>query len=196
MDNSFPFTFANLKRHFQAALDAGYRVLRCRDYLEEKRNPGSGPVLVNRVDIDISPRKARRLAAIFNELDIPATFFVRLHAPEYNPFGLEEYRCLKFIAQSAHEIGYHSEIVDQAAIWREDAAACLRRDLSVLRDMFGTEVVGAASHGGLTGLNNLDFWNDQRPEDHGLLYEAYDREPAFDLFHNSFYISEIGRAHV
>ena len=32
---------------------------------------------------------------------------------------------------------------------------------------------GVASHGGMTGLNNLDFWKDREPSDFGLTYEAY-----------------------
>ena len=32
---------------------------------------------------------------------------------------LKNYRILKSIRDSGHEIGYHSEIVDQAAIWDE-----------------------------------------------------------------------------
>ncbi len=97
---------------------------------------------------------------------------------------------LRFLLDAGHELGYHSEIVDQAAIWNDEPAACLQRDLAVLTAMLGTEIVGVASHGGMTGLNNLDFWRDRRPADFGLVYEAYDREPTFNLFHESFYVSD------
>ena len=70
-------------------------------------------------------------------------------------------------------IGYHSEIVDQAAIWNEDAATTLRRDLAVMEAMLGGPVRGVASHGGVTGLNNLDFWDDHNAAEFGLSYEAY-----------------------
>ncbi len=46
-------------------------------------------------------------------------------------------------------------------------------------------VFGIASHGsGLTGVNNLDFWQGRKPIDYGVLYEAYD-----PLFFNHFYCS-------
>ncbi|UCD17687.1 MAG: hypothetical protein JSV44_01940 [Candidatus Zixiibacteriota bacterium] len=190
MARDFSFTFAKIADHFRQALQTGYRVITCREYVDYKKSGQSDKILVNRVDIDFSCRKAGRLAAIFNELEIKASFFVRLHAPEYNPFSFENYRRLRFIRDSGHEIGYHSEVIDEAAIWEEDAAACLRRDIKVLRAMLDTVIYGVASHGGMTGLNNLDFWKDREPSDFDLLYEAYDDKSNFDLFNNSFYVSD------
>ena len=83
--------------------------------------------------------------------------FVRLHAPEYNLFSFENYRILKYIQKSGHEIGYHSEIIDQSAIWKESADDCLLRDIDILNRLIETNIQGIASHGGLTGLNNLTF---------------------------------------
>lgn len=123
-------------------------------------------------------------------MNIRGTFFVRLHAKEYNPFSFENYRCLKFIRKTGHEIGYHSEIIDQSVIWDEDEDDCLRRDIEILNKMLGVEIKGVASHGGMTGLNNLDFWENRKPNKFGLLYEAYDREPYFNLFNESFFISD------
>lgn len=189
MNSEFQFTFEKLEQQYEAALNAGYEFLTCYDYLLRKST--LPPLtLVNRVDIDVSVRKSERLLDIFDRLRIKASFFVRLHANEYNPFSFENYRILKAIRDSGHEIGYHSEIVDQAAIWGEDAAHCLRRDLDVLNYMLGIKVRGVASHGGMTGLNNLDFWKNQSPQDFGLLYEAYDKSSEFNLFDNSFYISD------
>lgn len=189
MNSEFQFTFEKLDRQYEVALDLGYEFLTCHDYLRRKTN--LPPLtIVNRVDIDVSVRKAERLLDIFDRLRIKASFFVRLHANEYNPFSFENYRILKAIRDSGHEIGYHSEIVDQAAIWREDAAHCLTRDIDILNRMLKIEIKGVASHGGVTGLNNLDFWKDRRPVDFGLAYEAYDKSAAFGLFDNSFYISD------
>lgn len=190
MPTDFKFTFAKLENHFRKILDNGYSVLTCEDYLAYKASEGKNNILVNRVDIDVSLKKARRIAAIFNKLDIRGTFFVRLHAPEYNPFAFDEYISLKYIKDCGHEIGYHSEIVDQAAIWNEKADECLVRDISVLSTMLGITIKGVASHRGMTGLNNLDFWKNKKPADFGLLYEAYDRCPEFNLFNESFYISD------
>ncbi|MBG31310.1 MAG: hypothetical protein CMI31_15135 [Opitutae bacterium] len=189
MKTEFEFTFENLKKQYQLALDGGYEFLTCTEYVLGKNNLGPFTV-VNRVDIDFSCKKAERLLEIFTELGVRATFFVRLHAPEYNPFSFENYRILKAIRDKGHEIGYHSEVVDQEAIWNEPAEMCLKRDLDILKSMLGIEVKGVASHGGTTGLNNLDFWKSRDASEFGLLYEAYDESPSFNLFNESFYLSD------
>lgn len=188
----FVFTFKTIESEFRKILDLGYRVITCADYVAEKREakPGDARLLVNRVDIDMSVKKAERLAAMFNGLGVQATFFLRLHATEYNPFSFENYRIVRSIIEGGHELGYHSEVVDEAAIWQEDAEGVLRRDIHVMNEIFGVSVRGVASHGGFTGHNNLDFWRTRRPADFGLLYEAYDREPSFNLFHESLYVSD------
>lgn len=184
------FTFNDLRVQFEEILDLDYRVLTCAQYAINDSDHSSYRTLINRVDIDLSVRKAERLGLIFNELGIAATFFVRLHAKEYNPFDFENYRVLRFLRDTGHEIGYHSEIVDQAAIWGESAEDCLRRDLDVLGRMLDIRIKGVASHGGMTGLNNLDFWKQRAPQDYGLLYEAYDEESTFNLFATSRYVSD------
>ena len=42
----------------------------------------------------------------------------------------------------------------------------------------------------MTGLNNLDFWKDKKPSDFGMLYEGYDKQKEFNLFQESFYVSD------
>jgi hypothetical protein len=158
MAANFQFTFAKLESHFQEVLDNGYNIITCEDYLAYKACQKTDKILINRVDIDVACKKAKRLAALFNKFNVRGTFFVRLHALEYNPFAFEEYKCLNYIKDSGHEIGYHSEVVDQAAIWNEPPEECLVRDISILSTMLGIKVKGVASHGGMTGLNNLDFW--------------------------------------
>lgn len=187
--SDFEFTYKNLESQYRQALDLGYEVITCADYFDRKED--LPPLtIVNRVDIDFSVKKADRLCDIFDRLDIKASFFLRLHAPEYNPFSFENYRILKTIRDSGHEIGYHSEIVDQAAIWNEDASECLSRDIEIINRMLGIKIRGIASHGGMTGLNNLDFWEKKSPTEFGVCYEAYDSNESFNLFNNSFYISD------
>ena len=189
MTSIFRFTFSNLEEQYTAAIEAGYHFITCEQYALNKEQLHTFTV-VNRVDIDFSCKKAGRLLELFEGLGLKATFFVRLHAPEYNPFSFENYRILKDIRDRGHEIGYHSEIVDQAAIWKEDAAECLIRDLATLNGMLDIQVKGVASHGGMTGLNNLDFWENRTAKEFGLLYEAYDKSPDFNLFQESFYVSD------
>ena len=185
------FTFENIEYQYAEAIKLGYQFVTCEQFVKLKPTLTSADkIIVNRIDIDFDEKKTERLLNIFNKLNIKATFFLRLHAPEYNPFSFEIYRIIKHLIASGHELGYHSEIVDQAAIWDEDAEMCLLRDLDVINRIFDTNVVGVASHGGTTGLNNLDFWKDKTPSDFDLLYEGYDHQPEFNLFQEAFYVSD------
>ena len=146
--------------------------------------------VINRVDIDFKPYKTSIVGKIFKSLGIKGTFFVRLHAPEYNPFSFENYLIMKQLLIDGHEVGYHSEIIDQSKIWGEDAAKCLDRDINVLSSMLDTKIVSVASHGGRTAWNNLDFWRNKKASDFGLLYEAYEESENFNLWKEAFYISD------
>ena len=188
--SEFQFTFARLEDQYRTALDHGYQFMTCAEYAECKAIGLPPRVVVNRVDVDVSVKRAADLAAIYNRLGIKASFFIRLHGNEYNPFSFEHYRILKSLVDSGHELGYHSEVVDAAEIWDECAVDCFRRDIDVFSRIFSISLKGVASHGGFTGLNNLDFWRERRPSDFGLLYEAYDREHTFNLFHESLYVSD------
>jgi hypothetical protein len=191
MQNQFHFTFENIKKQYELALSNGYSIITCNEYVRLKDLQAlPAKTIVNRVDIDLSVKKADRLVTIFNSLSIKGTFFLRLHANEYNPFSFENYRIIKNMIETGHELGYHSEVIDQAVIWGEDASACLQRDIKIINTMFGTKISGVASHGGMTGLNNLDFWKDKKPFDFDLRYEGYDKEPTYNLFQESFYISD------
>jgi len=183
------FTYKKLEEYYTVALNRGYEFLTCYDYYQKKKSINH-PVIINRIDIDFSVKKAKKILQIFDKLNIKGSFFIRLHAPEYNPFSFENYNIIKSIISSGHEIGYHSEIIDQSEIWDEEAADCLIRDIKVINSMFDIDIKGIASHGGNTGLNNLDFWKNNSPEKFNIAYEAYENSESFDLFSNSFYISD------
>ncbi|MES2330152.1 MAG: polysaccharide deacetylase family protein [Bacteroidota bacterium] len=185
------FTYEYLNTELAAMIDAGYAIISCIDYLHYKKAGTLAPkTIVLRVDVDLSLKKAERLLNIFSKLNIKATFFIRLHAPEYNPFSFENYRIVKEMIRLGHEIGYHSEVIDEAHIWNENAEDCLVRDIAVFNTMFGVTIRGVASHGGMTGLNNLDFWKNRIPAEFNLLYEGYDKEHAYNIFQEAFYVSD------
>lgn len=189
MEYNFEFNIKNLEETYKTALGCGYNIISCLDYYNSK-NSLSSLTIVNRIDIEYSLYKAELLQIFFDKLGIKGTFFVRLHSPQYNPFSFENYRILKSIKESGHEIGYHSEIIDQSVIWSENAKSCLLRDIKILNEMLSIKVKGVASHGGHTGLNNLDFWKDHKPKEFGLCYEAYDETEDFNLFYDSLYVSD------
>ena len=185
----YNFTWKNLEKEYEECLRNKYQIITCEEYVKQKGKL-SCKTLVNRIDIDFSIKKVINILDIFDKLNIKGTFFLRLHAPEYNPFSFENYRVLKRLLISGHELGYHSEIVDQSIIWDEDAEECLLRDLKVLGNIFNYKVKSVASHGGMTGHNNLDFWKNRKPKKFNLLYEGYDKEPEYNLFQEAFYISD------
>ncbi len=189
MKHKFLFTFQNLKNDLNLALNEGYKFIRCCDYPEAKNNLAP-KTIVYRIDVDQSPPKAKRLLSILNKLGIKATFFIRLHGEFYNPLSIENYKLVRSIVNSGHEVGYHSEIIDEAVIWDEDADECMRRDIEVYNKSYGVSILGVSSHGNRSGLNNLDFWKTRKPSDFGLLYEAYDNHPEFNLFYESVYLSD------
>ncbi len=187
----FQFTYKNIEEQYKQVKELGYRFITCEEFVKLKPNlKATDKIVVNRVDIDLSVKKTKKLVDIFNKLNVKGTFFLRLHAPEYNPFSFENYKIIKYLIESGHELGYHSEVIDQSAIWNEDATNCLTRDIDVINKIFKIQIKGIASHGGMTGLNNLDFWKDKKASDFGLLYEAYDHQPEFNLFQEAFYASD------
>jgi hypothetical protein len=95
------------------------------------------------------------------------------------------YLCLKYIRDSNCEIGLHSEVIDCSKKWSELDSYCLRRGIQILDKMLEINISGVASHNGLTGNNNLDFWKDKNTGYYNLVYEAYDR-----LLFNNFYCSD------
>ena len=183
-----PFSFSYLRNQLHHAIDSGYQFISCSDYFDQAFDHHR-PCVVLRVDIDENVERSNLLMDIFKEFGIRATFFIRLHA-SYNPFQFQNYMTIRRIRDENHEIGYHSEVLDQEMIWGEDSHACLRRDISVLELMFDIKIRGVASHGGRTGVNNLDFWSGVDPSTYGLDYEAYDQQESFGLFGKSLYISD------
>ena len=184
----YKFTFKYLEEAFNLALEYGYHIIKCEEYLEYKYHYDK--VLINRVDIDLTCIGAKRISEIFNRLNIKGTFFVRLHAEEYNPFSFENYKSLKYIVDNGHEVGLHSEIIDASKYWKLSSTKVLLRDIDILNEMLGIKIKGIASHNQETGNNNLDFWKDKKPADFGLLYEAYDNQPEFNLFNESVYVTD------
>ncbi len=185
----FPFTFKNLKAYYSKALDIGYEFITCNDYFLKKPSKEKLTV-VNRIDVDLSVPKAEMISDMLFSLNIRGTFFFRLHSKEYNPASFENLNIIKKIHKQGHEIGYHSEILDLQEICKIDAEKILLKDISFFKDYFDIEIKGVASHGGLTGINNLDFWKNRKAKDFNLNYEAYDNEPDFNLFDNSLYVSD------
>lgn len=181
------FSYEHLNDILTYAIKQGYIFQTALEYYNE---PTISKTVVLRIDVDLSVKKLIHILDIMNSLQIKSSIFVRLHAPEYNPFDFENYRILKQAIIQGHELGLHSEIIDQAKIWNENPDSCLRRDIDVFENIFDYKISGVASHGGATEFNNLDFWHQNSPTCFGLIYEAYTSSCGKNLFKDGVYVSD------
>lgn len=187
-----PFTWEKLRAALIRIRESGWTGLNCRDAraaLAEGRLPARA--LVMRVDVDRSPAAAVTMAQLFRDESCRATFFYRLHAPDYDLDQSLALGQLHAVRDMGFEIGLHCEPLIVAHVTGKPPERALAEDIGTLSEKLGEPVTGAASHGDARypHINNLDFWNDHRPEEFGLLYEAYD-ERTFGLFQASRYVSD------
>jgi peptidoglycan/xylan/chitin deacetylase (PgdA/CDA1 family) len=71
-----------------------------------------GPTVYLRHDVDWSPRKARRLAAIEADRGVTATYFFLVSATAYNPLDGETRAAIEAIAAAGHAVGLHVDLRD------------------------------------------------------------------------------------
>ena len=179
------FTFEHYQQIFQNAKNNGYKIVSCLDYFLNYKKYKNQKIFINRVDIDLSCEKAKRACEIFNELDINGSFFIRLHAEEYNIFSFKNFFYLRYIKDSGNEIGLHSEIIDCNKIFSYLPEYCLKKDVDILNIILNINIKGLASHNNVNENNNLDFWKSNDPKNFNLIYEAYN-----PILFNNFYTSD------
>lgn len=147
-----------------------YKIMTMQQYNSSRPNE----VLVLRHDIDANPRRALRMAQIERKLDVRSTYFVRVHAEMYNPFGFKTYRQLSEISRMGHEIGLHLENLDFSHITEEDPSSVLRKETQVLQTVLGIKIRGVAAHRGFSGIDNSDFVRNINLSEFDLEYEAHE----------------------
>jgi len=145
-----------------------YRILSLQDY----KRFAEDRVLLLRHDIDAKVRRATRMAKLEHDLGVKATYFVRVHAELYNPFGFRTYPLLKGIVDMGHEIGLHFENLDFSHITNEDPSSVLRREIGVLETVLGVKIKGIAAHRGFSGIVNSDFARNIDLSNFRIEYEA------------------------
>ena len=135
------FTLRHYRDTLELAKTKGYVFSRMKDYHE---NIHHSKVIFMRHDADIQVRNALRLAGIEAELEIPATYFFRVHA-SYNLFSLEHYRTIKRILELGHEAGLHYE-ADFAELVNEQDKDMFQREKQMLELITGEKVLGMTQH--------------------------------------------------
>ena len=186
------FRFDHYRHTLSRALEAGYEFRTCADYA--RRGPSDRLTCVLRHDVDESPERAMRFAAIEHDLGIPATYFFRIHANEYNPFSYEVLSLIRDVDRLGHEVGLHAEPLDAARATPLEAMESMRLCVAAMRLALGHDYAGVASHRDWTQDNNLDFFRAHPAPEFGLEYEAYD-DDHLGLFARSSYLTDSAMWH-
>jgi hypothetical protein len=135
-----------------------------------------------RHDVESSAGKALAMGEIERRHGLAATYFFRVKRSVFRP------EAMRALTAMGHEIGYHYETLGRC-LGRIDAALALfGNELQRLRQHADVRV--ASMHGApLLPWDNRDIWSKARPQDFGLLGEAYR-----DLDYKSVsYFSDTGR---
>ena len=183
--NDFTFTFNNYKKIFQTALDNNYKIITVKEFFSDEYDKDE-KILVNRIDVDVKIDRLKTIHKIFEELNIKASIYVRLHAPTYNLLSIGNIKIIQDLLSIGCEIGLHTELEDVGEYCNIDKKELFKKEIELFETIFDTKMYGTASHGDMTEYNNLDFWKKHTPEELGLLYEAYDEK----LWGNCRYVSD------
>lgn len=174
------FTLAKYGELLETLQRAGYRMLSVGDFLAQEE---SFPCAILRHDVDRREERALTMALLEKDRGIHSTYYFRMGP------GLGKAKVVHRIKALGHEVGYHYEVLSKAGGDREKARKLFDDELSRLRQM--AEVRTAAMHGRpLSPWNNLSFWETCRPEDFGLMGEAY---LSFGRLSQAVYLSDTGR---
>ena len=178
------FTFRHYDEALALARDSGYSFSTLGD---SDQSQGRERLILLRHDLDYPEiRKALSCAEIENRLGMKATYFVRVHSDEYNPFGFKTYHGLRQILDMGHEIGLHYEHLDFCNITGEDPAEVIAKDKQLLELILDIKVKGIAGHGSWTGIVNWGFWKGRHYSDFGFEYDAYEEK----FMNSMLYIDE------
>ncbi len=165
------FTFSHYEESLKLAKEQGYFFSTLADF---KVNKDKNPLIILRHDVDYSEMpRALSFAEIENKLGIKATYFIRVHCDEYNPFGFKTYQAIRHILNLGHEIGLHYEHLDFCDITKEDPAIIITKEKQILELIFDVKVKGIAAHIGWADIINWSFWAGQHFTDFDFEYDAY-----------------------
>lgn len=180
------FKLSHYKDVFKQALELGYKISAFKDYTKINKFK---KIIILRHDIDFNIERALEMAKIENNLGVKATYFVRLHAKDYNPFEFKAYTILREILKMGHEIGLHSEALDVSHITKENPVEIFKREKEILEGIFNIEIASAAQHGDFTGISRdykNYFFTKYKKEDLGILNQPFEER----FFKSMKYISD------
>jgi hypothetical protein len=152
-----------------------YKLVSFRDYDQSMKK-----VLLLRHDLDYTLDGVLNFATLEKDRGATATYFIRLHAPEYNPFEYRAYTLIRKLLDMGHEIGLHFESTKFESLTGEDPVMMFKKEKEVLERIFDVNVETAVQHRDLCMYSEDDFFFFDKfsKEDVGL--KRYAHEPAFE----------------
>lgn len=174
------FTFSYYKNSLNLALDKGYSFLKCEQYAYI---PKKSKVIIMRHDVDFSLENALIFARIENSLEIKSTYFVRLHAKQYNPLEYKSFKIIEQIKKYGHEIALHHE--PDFASQFENPIEYTKREIESFNNLFDIKIKGISTH---EPARRGIMVNEENIKNFPIKYESY-----FPIFIKDMkYISDSG----
>lgn len=163
-----------------SALVKNYEPITMAEYLSSKSLPEKFAMI--RHDVDRMPANSLATARIESELGIKATYYFRATKKVFIP------KIIKEISDLGHEIGYHYEVLSDAAGNYSKAVKLFEHNLSEFRKICDIKTI--SMHGRpLSKFDNRDLWKVHDFHKFGILGEAY-----LSAGHELNYFSDTGRS--
>ena len=199
------FTLNKYQELCNVIAESKYTLLTLDEYFSSTQLPDK--FIIIRHDVDDEPEYSLKMAQLEHDSNIKSTYYFRTTE---NVFKRET---IKKICSLGHEVGYHYEVLDEAAGNYVKAIEIFEQNLDKFRQVcdvktiaqHGSPLIGtlnATSVSGIYGIIkniirgnkvftnwiNVDIWNEYDFTDFGIMGEAY---ISMD-FNNVFYLSDTG----
>jgi hypothetical protein len=135
------FLYSHYEEILVEALRQGYVLTSFRDYDPEMKR-----VIILRHDID-EGTDVLPMSRIEHKCGATATYFLRVHSKEYNPFSYENYETFKQLIRMGHELGLHIDGIPFIGLASEDLVSEVNKEKRVLETMFDVSIESASLHG-------------------------------------------------
>lgn len=104
------------------------------------------PGVILRHDIDLDLDMALQMARVENELEVPATYFIMLTSPAYNPLSRPGRKIIREMADSGAEIGLHFDPSLYDAGSSAEFESFAEHEAQMLAEASGTAITAISLH--------------------------------------------------
>lgn len=146
------FKLDHYKYTLKKASGMGYNLCSFKDFKQSMKK-----VVILRHDIDYALDSLLDFALIEKEIGATATYLLRVHAKEYNPFSFRTYKMIKEVIKLGHEIGLHFECAMFDALGWADAKTIFIKEKEILESIYDVTVETASQHRGVANFSEKDY---------------------------------------